>query len=400
MKKKLNVFLGLLSIATLIMSCSEEDNENMLQSNTGNPTSELNLSAISYEVLASQLNQVSDCGKTIVLEDKGFNRQIHVTMDKRTKIELEGEKIRLFNGEAKDSTNFILGEKFAVLRFYRNGESINYVAYKDAQMMKEVADLYITPLTGSRAVNQTDAFECIYDSKTRSSEKKLQSVKINIDKAKEILDLPEPNFADDFITIPQSELDTESIQTRAIPSEPKTVHVVCLKENGSTIYPNEVSAQMVDAANSVYAVHGAKRYINLSFVLNVTEFGCTDGDADKGLTDFVSSLKSDPRAEGYDDQIYFLIRWGTWDKNTLGIAYVDSYNVSKASNFRASGMCTTQLMYPGTMAHELGHILGAGHVQDNEDLMYYSNKGNLYHRSDGNMSVIATNLGWEPADGD
>lgn len=400
MKKKLNVFLGLLSIATLIMSCSEEDNENMLQSNTGNPTSELNLRTISYEVLASQLNQVSDCGKTIVLEDKDFNRQIHVTMDKRTKIELEGEKIRLFNGEDKDSTNFILGEKFAVLRFYRNGESINYIAYKDVQMMKEVADLYITPLKGSRAVNQTDAFECIYDSKTRSSEKKLQSVKINIDKAKEILDLPEPNFANDFIAIPQSGLDTESIQTRMIPSEPKTVHVVCLKENGSTIYPNEVSAQMVDAANSVYAVHGAGRYISLSFVLNITDYSCADGNPYDGLNGFIRSLRADPRAVGFDDQIYFLVRWGIWDNNTLGIAPLNSYNISTASNFRASGMSTTQLMYPGTMAHELGHILGADHVEDNTDLMYYSNGGNLYHKSAGNMNKIAGNLGWEPADGD
>lgn len=397
---KLNVFFGLLSIATLIMSCSKEDNENILQSNTGNPTSELNLNTISYETLASQLNQVSDFGKTITLEDKDFNRQIHVTMDKRTKIELEGEKVHLFNGENKDSTNLILGDEFAVLRFYRNGESINYIAYKDAQTMKEVADLYITPLKESRAVNQIDAFECIYDSNTRSSEKKLVAVKINIDKVKEILNLPEPNYVNDFMTIPQSELDAENIQTHAIPLEPKTVHVVCLKENGSTIYPNEVSAQMVDAANSVYEVHGAGRYINISFVLNITDYSCADGNPYDSLSGFIKSLKDDPRAEGYDDQIYFLVRWGTWDNRTLGMANVNSYNINTANNFRASGISTTQIMYPGTMAHELGHILGAEHVDNSTDLMYYSNKGYLFHKSEGNMNLIARNLGWEPADGD
>ncbi len=364
-------------------------------------TASIDLQSLSYDDLAGQLNGVSDFGKTLVLKDNDFNRQIHVSMDKRTKIQIGNDNIRLFNGEDKDSTSFILGDEFAVLRFYRNGESISYIAYKEEQMMHEVADFYAAPFKKARAINATEAFECIYDSKTRDSEKNLTSVKINIDKAKKILNLPEGNYIDNCIKIPQSKYETTESQTRAVPSEPKTVYIVCLKENGSTIYPNEVSAQMLDAANSVYAVHGLNRFVNLHFVLNITEYSCPSGNALEGLRGFGASLKADPRAEGYDDLIYFLIRWGIWDNSVLGIAWENSYNVNTASNFNACGLSTTQLLYPGTMAHELGHILGAEHVEDDAtDLMYPSSKGNLFHVSEKNMHKIAENLGWETADGD
>lgn len=157
---------------------------------------------------------------------------------------------------------------------------------------------------------------------------------------------------------------------------------------------------MQDAANSVYAVHGLKRYVNFHFVLYTTEYSCPSGDAKEGLEGFTASLKSNPKAEGYDDQIYFLIRWGTWDNKILGMSWFNSYNVNTASDFEASGMSTTQLMYPGVMAHELGHILGAEHTDNSKDLMYATFTGYLSHLSEKNMDIIAKNLGWEAADGD
>ena len=391
--------LLMLGTAALLAACSNEA-DSLTTSIDAPVTASIDLQSVSYTDLATQLNDVSDFGKMIILKDNGFNRQVHVSMDKRTKIQLDNENVRLFNGRDKDSTSFILGDEFAVLRFYRNGESISYIAYKEAQMMNEIAEFYAAPFKKTRAINEKDAFECIYDSRTRSAGKDIVSVKINIDKAKKILNLPECDYINDYIKTPQVPHGITESQTRAVPSEPKTVYVICLRENGSTIYPNEVSAQMQDAANSVYAVHGLKRYVNFHFVLYTTEYSCPSGDAKEGLEGFTASLKSNPKAEGYDDQIYFLIRWGTWDNNILGMSWFNSYNVNTASDFEASGMSTTQLMYPGVMAHELGHILGAEHTDNSKDLMYATFTGYLSHLSEKNMDIIAKNLGWEAADGD
>lgn len=134
--------LLMLGTAALLAACSNEA-DSLTTSIDAPVTASIDLQSVSYTDLATQLNDVSDFGKMIILKDNGFNRQVHVSMDKRTKIQLDNENVRLFNGRDKDSTSFILGDEFAVLRFYRNGESISYIAYKEAQMMNEIAEFML-----------------------------------------------------------------------------------------------------------------------------------------------------------------------------------------------------------------------------------------------------------------
>lgn len=396
MKKK-NI-LYLLVMASLIMSCSNESEDINFQSSDIKPNNELDLNTFSYETLSSQLTSISNFGKSIILKDKDSSHEVYVSLDDRTQIDFEGENIRLYNGEEKDSTSLILGSTFASLRYYRNGEYINYIAYKDAQTINEIANLYVASFSKTRAGDINKVIEYIYKSKTRSNENDLAAIKVNITKARKLMNISEEGLMNDYIQVPDADLNVQKTSTRAIPTEPKTVYVVCLKENGATLYPNEVSAQMQDAANSIYDINNAEQYINLHFVLNITDFACPNDDADYCLGKFANSVREDPRGEGYDDQIFFLVRWGIWDKGTLGIAYVNSYNVDKANGFRACGMSTTQLYYSGTLAHELGHIFGANHVDDSTDLMYYANTGYKFHKDDANMLKISHNFGWDESD--
>ncbi|MDC1809043.1 fragilysin family metalloproteinase [Bacteroides uniformis] len=385
-KKKLFIFWGL---AIFLCACSNEEGASSLfvypmSDNT------VNLENISYETLSSQLNNVSALGKTLVLNDGKFNRTVYISPDERTKV--TGENFRFFSGESKDSTYLVLSDDFANVRFYDNGELVNYIAYKNAQTMLEVANLYLEPFKETRAAGAEDVVKCIYKNQTKSNGQ-VSAVKVNITKAKEVLKLPKMRCLEED----NPEQETK-IQTREIPEMPKTLYVVCLKENGSTIYPHEISTQMQNAANAMYDVHNGNQYINLNFVINVTNYSCPDGDAPNGLQLFKQALKDDPRTEGFEDQVYFLVRWGGWDEGTLGIAYLNSYNVNTAGSYRACGMSCTQLFYPNVMAHELGHIFGANHVDDDSDLMYFESNESAFHKDEHNKNVVATNFGWSTND--
>ena len=76
--------LLMLGTAALLAACSNEA-DSLTTSIDAPVTASIDLQSVSYTDLATQLNDVSDFGKMIILKDNGFNRQVHVSMDKRTK---------------------------------------------------------------------------------------------------------------------------------------------------------------------------------------------------------------------------------------------------------------------------------------------------------------------------
>lgn len=391
---KTRFFIGLAALALSAMSCTNDNEGFVNQSNDTNPVNELNLQSLSYMSISSQLNDVPYLRKQITLVDKGFCRKVTVSKDERT--EVAGMNVQFYNGETKDSTTLILGDDFAVVRFYRDGDFFNYITYNDERKMEEIATQYVTSLEKTRSMDKENVIEYIYGVHSRSNTANLSAIKVNITKAKDVLNISGECRNDNFISSVSDKKNV--ISTRAIPETPKTVYVICLKENGATLYANEVSAQMLDAANAIYALNNANQYINLHFVLNTTEFSCPDGDAYKNVELFKKSLSEDPRTEGFDDQIYFLLRWGGWDSQIVGMAYTNSYNVDYAHDFKACGISATSIVYTGTLAHELGHIFGAEHVDDSGDLMYYRGSGNVFHKDASNITKISHNFGWSEED--
>lgn len=196
---KTNLFLGLVTLALSAISCTNDDEGIVNQPNDTMPVNELNLESFSYESLSSQLNDVFLWSKQITLTEKDFVRNITVSLDKRS--EVTGMNVKFYNGEPKDSTTIVLGDDFAVLRFYRNGDFFNYIAYNDEQKMEEIANVYMAPLEKVRTIDKENVIQYIYGVNSRSNTTNLSAIKINVLKAKKVLGIPESKcHADNLIS--------------------------------------------------------------------------------------------------------------------------------------------------------------------------------------------------------
>lgn len=395
MKKKL--FFKVLGLAVIFTACSSEEVEVDHYANDSNLPNELNLQTLSYEDISSLLTDVPHSGKSIILNDgSSASWTIKVNRDDKTSISGLDDAI-LFNGRDKDSTLLTLASDYATLRLTHNGQSINYVAYKDRDRMEEVARFYTKEFASTRALSNADNVTYIYKESTRAANQDIACVVLNMG---EIIKAYRSNYEDlnsDCIMPEISGKMNESshIVTRA-PAEPKSVYVVCLIEQGAQLLPNEVSWQMQDAAEALYDI--SADYIKLDFKLIQSDFVATGDNASEKLESFRAKLLSIEELAPYDDQMFYLLHYGMWDSKAAGMAWVDTYRATDPKGqFWVSGISSVTALYPGTLAHEMGHNLGARHVADAEDLMRETSHliRGYKHLDESNRNRILRNITWE-----
>ena len=393
---KKNLFLKVLGLAVMFTACSSEEGEMNLQVN--HLANELNLQTLSYEDISSLLVDVSHSGKSIVLNN-GNTTPWDITVFRDGKTTISGlDDAVFYKSRDKDSTFLTLASDYATLRLTHNGQSINYVAYKNKDRMKDVAQFYMKEFATTRSSSNTNNISFIYKESTRSTNQDIVCVALNIG---EIIKAHRSGLNDlhyDYIMPEVSKGANESsrIVTRTS-GEPKSVYVVCLIEQGVQLLPNEISWQMQDAATALYDI--SEDYIKLDFRLIKSDFVVTGDDAHAKLANFRSKLLSIEEFNDYSDQMFYLLGFGLWDSDTAGVAYVDTYSASTPlGGFWACGLSAVSSLFPSTLAHEMGHTLGALHVDDKWDLMATSNetmgRGKL-HLDDKNRQKIMNNIIWE-----
>lgn len=126
---------------------------------------------------------------------------------------------------------------------------------------------------------------------------------------------------------------------------------------------HEVTWQQQDVRRMIHKINPT---VKIEFYTRGSNFHATN-DAYKTLDNFDKWLYEN-RNSGYDwsefvDQdIFILISYGTY-KDIAGIAYESSYFISRKYNFQAVGLSAINpLTANKTLAHEIGHILGAKHT--------------------------------------
>lgn len=395
MKKIL--FFKMLGLAAIFTACSNEEGEMKIFSNDSDVTNELNLQTLNYEHIASMLTDVPHSGKPIILNDGNTKTwEIKVSRDERTTISGLDDAI-LYSGRSRDSTFLTLASDYATLRLTHNGQSINYVAYKDRDRMEEVARFYTKEFASTRALSNADNVTYIYKESTRAANQDIACVVLNMGKIIEAYGSKYEDSSSDCIMPEMSRKTNESshIVTRT-PAEPKSVYVVCLIEQGEQLLPNEVSWQMQDAAEALYDI--SADYIKLDFKLIQSDFVATGDNAGEKLESFRAKLLSIEELAPYDDQMFYLLHYGKWDSKAVGMAWRDTYRATNPKGqFWVSGLSSVTAMYPGTLAHEMGHNLGARHVADAEDLMRETSHiiRGYKHLDENNRNRILRNITWE-----
>lgn len=393
-------YFWLFGIAAFFAACSNDDDVNhSISSDNGTKPSELNLKALNYDEISSILSNTTDAGKSIIINDDDATiKEIVVKRDNKTNI--SGiEDVVLFNGRDQDSVAFTLSSDYATLRMSHDGKSINYVTCKDSKKMNEVAEFYRKSVPSPRSRGNNDYVSYIYNTQNRGAGQQMSGIALNFGKMSEVSAAQQRYYDYQYVEpeIPINTARTHNVTTRDFPAEPKPVLVVCLIEKGQQLIPWELSWQLQDAVAALNDI--SDKYISFDFRTVQSDIYSTGNDSSEKLDNFRKELLAIEELADYSNDIFILCRYNIIDFTSAGIAYRNTYNVSSpVGAFYACGISATAATTPSTFAHELGHILGAKHVDDINDLMNYSNilsQRTLLHKNEENRARILKNIMWE-----
>lgn len=386
--KRLFLFAGILAV---LASCSKDD----MQEGPAQPEEkalEVALNSFTYESLMTDLSERTSLGE-VILRDGDLTRSVSLTASDNLDPDQAG--MLVFNSAEADSVDLTVSPGYVAVRMTVDGRQKAWIAYGDPETQEAVEDRYASlgAATKSGAAVMTRsavAGGAMYLDLTAMAE----------------------SMGSDYV-LPDVEEVPDAVATKGLLSNlfkkvasklkaapkattPKTptIDIYLCKERGANPLTHEMNWQVNDAITSLKDVQG-----NVKF--NVHIVGCDfkgSNDSHKDLNNFRSWVqKSSYRTT---DGIFFLCRWGGWDSNTLGRAYVGDYDVN--SDRKSYGVTCTNAWYKYCMAHEMGHNFGAQHVEMswydylwNSDLMCPSDTGpfkTCKHKNSKNRAEIKRRL--------
>lgn len=390
--KQLKYLVSMFALVALA-SCQQDELDSV---SVAENATELNLQNFSYDGIKS-LVEGNEASHSIRLIDGDVVKEISC-LRKIEGFELYDEEntATFYEGANEDSISVIVGDDYASIKFNYKGDELGYVTSTDQAMVANALAAYEGVETRSggasavtRSASNSNSFKMNITQLVKGSDKesKCTIAEVTDEEKADLNEEPEP-----YATT------RTAYYTQWPRGNTLTIHLVRDQSN----MPNEweVNWQVNDMINSI---RDTRPDINVKVWRSNTGYRRASFNGQQELDRFIDYCRSSsfPWKEAVDHDIIFLIGWGEYS-DCAGRAYQNTYKLSRYNNSWAFGVSATYAASPKNLAHEVGHILGAGHVSGrpwwqfflNDDLMTgtYSTKRSGYHLDLNNWNTVRNNL--------
>ena len=350
--KRILLFAGLVAA---LASCSKEPVE--VPAGPASESLKVNLASFTYEGLMTELSECTSLDK-VILSDGVVTRTVSLTAS--DDLDPCQASVLVFNSAEQDSVDLTVTPSYVAIRMSCNGRNMAWIAYGDPEMQAAVenryASLAVDTKGGSPVLTRSSAGGAMSLDLTAMTEAMTARAEASED-GYMLSDVPELTgevatrslYSNLFSSI----VSRFRPATKAVVKTP-TVNIYLLREQGASPVTHEMNWQVNDAIKSITDVEKNVKF-NV-YIQDINYKGTSDANNTLALFDYYISMKY----RGING-IFVLCRWGGWKSNTLGMSYIGSYSVD--GQIPACVISATNAWNKYTMAHEIGHALGALHVK-------------------------------------